>query len=59
MGTKRKTCPWHKRGKLWVVHPGWNNRVELTFTEQALMVAWAHGNKVVLKDTGRRDDAYA
>ena len=52
MGKKRRTCPWYRDGTVWVVHPGWDRRYEMTFNSQSDMIAWAHENKVVLKEVG-------
>jgi hypothetical protein len=52
--SKRKTAAWYKRGRLWIVRPpDWPKRCELSFTSQDMMIEWAHGCGLVLKDVNK------
>ena len=59
MGTKRKTVPLWQHDKLFVVRPGWNDRVEFSFTDRGELLKWARNHKVILKEmnTRRREPA--
>ena len=60
VGTKRKTVPLWQRGRLFVVQPGWNSRVEFTFTDRGELLKWARNHNVILKEVtrgGNRRDA--
>lgn len=58
MGTKRRTCVWFKRDNLYVVlMPGWENRVDLTFTSRNAMKAWAESENLILKDGSKQREA--
>lgn len=51
MSRGRQIAQWYRRGRILVVHPPrWPKETELSFTEQGLMVDWAHNNGYVLRD---------
>ena len=55
MSKGRQIAQWHKVGRLWVVYPpGWPKDTELSFTEQGLMIEWAHNNNDILRDVTPR-----
>lgn len=52
---KRKVATWYMVGRIFYVRPpDWPRQCELSFTDQGLMVNWAHDNSYVLKDTNVR-----
>jgi hypothetical protein len=58
LGTKRKVAIWYVHDKLYVVKlPGWENRVDLTFTSRNAMKAWAESENLILKDGSKQKEA--
>ena len=52
---KRKVAVWRKVGRIFVVRPpGWPRNVELSFADQAAMIEWALGARLMLKDGNKR-----
>ena len=52
---KRKVAVWRKVGRVFYVKPpGLPRNVELSFTDQAAMVEWALGARLMLKDGNKR-----
>ena len=52
--SKRRTAAWYKRGRLWIVRPpDWPKRCELSFTSQDMMIEWARGCGLMLKDVSK------
>lgn len=50
-----KFAVWHREGRLFVVRPpDWPRNVELSFTDQAAMIEWALGARLMLKDGNKR-----
>ena len=52
---KRKVAVWRKVGRVFYVRPpGYPRNVELSFTDQAAMIEWALGARLMLKDGNKR-----
>ena len=52
--SKRKTAAWFKRNRLFIVRPpDWPKHCELSFTDQNMMIKWARGLRLILKDVSK------